>query len=572
MADIFISYSRKDSEHATALAERLRAGSASVWLDTASLTAAETWSAEIVAAIKECSTFILLLSPDSVASRNVIKEVSLASERAKQIVPIILSPCELGNAMEYALAGLQQVAITNVEAFERLIAKLIGGASPAAAQPTAEPANQQIRIAIVPFEDQSAAHDNEWFADGLTDELISTLNRLDALFVLDRQSSKGYKSTTLSAKQIARELQVRYIISGAVRKAGDKLRIQATLIDGLNGQSLWDERFSGTMDDIFEIQEKTALDICAGLKLTLTPEEELLLEEKLTNSSEAYRLYLQALAEYPQDFTRMGSIELALKAVLIDPNFIPAHYLLSIFYSNRYKLSNRQEEHWLELSKQEIDKIKAIDPESYFNYGPLANYYLNIGQNERALEMAQKAAEMQPKRRSSYTVLGFIQDSLGMQKESVETYKQVIEIDPTELISYSKIIIYAYQTGDSSASEHYWSKAEHFYELALARNGEQTSLLNQYLVTAEFAEQHKAAVAIAEKLVTKTDLRPTAFYDIAWAFYKGGQLERAAQYLRLYIETGITSFDEDDVTGFAELAGTPEYQAILDDVSAAAAS
>src|SRR5688572_27489636 len=100
MNNIFISYSRKDSRVAISLAERLRSYGATVWMDTASLAAAETWSAEIVTAIEECSIFIILLSADSASSHNVTKELSLASESKKRILPIELYPCELNQAMK----------------------------------------------------------------------------------------------------------------------------------------------------------------------------------------------------------------------------------------------------------------------------------------------------------------------------------------------------------------------------------------------------------------------------------------------------------------------------------------
>jgi len=296
MADIFISYSRRDSEQALSLAERLRASGASVWMDTAVLSAAETWSAEIVNAIESCSHFILLLSNDSVASINVTKEVSLASEAKKTIVPIEIHHCDLNAAMKYALAGLQKVSLSDEIALARAFEKLgISGTdfSPSNISMTPERTEVRsttLRIAVLPFEDQSPAHDNEWFSDGLTDELISTLGKLDQLFVVDSQSSRIYKGAKLATKEIASQLNVRYIVRGAVRKAGDKIRIQATLIEAANGTTLWDEKFNGTMEDIFEIQEKTALDIAEGLKLKLTKEELEEIEERGTENVEAYRL------------------------------------------------------------------------------------------------------------------------------------------------------------------------------------------------------------------------------------------------------------------------------------------
>jgi len=185
MADIFISYSRRDSEQALSLAERLRASGANVWMDTAALAAAETWSAEIVNAIERCSHFFLLLSEDSVTSKNVTKEVALASEKDKIIVPIELSTCTLNSAMQYALAGLQKVSIVDEVALVRAIEKLgIGNADipsassrPSELQGNGQDARATLRIAILPFADQSPAHYNEWFSVCLDAELINNVKK-----------------------------------------------------------------------------------------------------------------------------------------------------------------------------------------------------------------------------------------------------------------------------------------------------------------------------------------------------------------------------------------------------------
>ncbi|HEY6172454.1 MAG TPA: hypothetical protein VIX80_09370, partial [Candidatus Kapabacteria bacterium] len=396
-----------------------------------------------------------------------------------------------------------------------------------------------------------------------TDELISTLNKLDALFVLDRKSSKIYKDAKMTIKQIAHELNVRYIVTGAVRKAGDKLRIQASLIEAANGVTLWDEKFNGTMDDIFEIQEKTALDICEGLKLKLTPEEELLLEEKLTNSPEVYQLYLRALATNAQDPRRTDGIELCLKALAIDPNFIPAHYWLSITYSNQYRFSSMENKHWLELSKEEIQKIMEIDPKHYFSYGPRANYYLNIGEKELALEMALNAVELQPKRRSSHGVLGFIQGELGYKQESIESFKKALELDPSDTRFLITIMAHAFHSGDSDTLEKYWAKAEQHYEHELAREPDNALLLSSFLLASQFAGRHDIGEAIADRLLARPNVTAEMYYTIAGTFCKVGRVEEAVKCIRLYIDSGEAAFDAIDPEWFAALEGTSEYRFIL---------
>ena len=205
MSDIFISYSSKDKEKADQLSELLASAGFSVWIDRQRIDVATSWSKEIADALEECTTFIILISPRSIASVNVAKELSIAAKLGKRIVPVRLERVDLKGEFLYHLTSLQHVDHTNVEG----ILRGLGGGTDAAKTQRAGPiiideaVTNTIRIAVLPFEDQSPDQDHGWFSDGLTDELITTLNKLDALFVLDRRSSQVYKQSKLTVKQIA---------------------------------------------------------------------------------------------------------------------------------------------------------------------------------------------------------------------------------------------------------------------------------------------------------------------------------------------------------------------------------
>ncbi|MBS1903823.1 MAG: TIR domain-containing protein [Bacteroidetes bacterium] len=570
MADIFISYSRKDSEQALALADRLRSSGADVWMDTASLTAAETWSAEIVSAIRSCHTFIVMLSPNSVTSKNVVKEVGLASERDKRIIPIVLEPCVLSDAMQYALAGIHHVKINDRDALDRALSKIGLVATTPVAEAPSDPVSafpdNLIRIAVLPFDDQSPAHDHEWFSDGLTDELILTLNKLDALFVLDRKSSQLYKDARISVKQIAAELNVRYIISGAVRKAGQNIRVQVSLIEATSGVTLWDEKFSGTMDDIFEIQERTAFDIAEGLKLKLTPAEMLLLEEKTTTSSEAYRLLLQAREKNNSFADSAGAIEDLKHAIRIDPGFLPAYAILSVAYANEYRSSNRTNATLLDLSKRAMDEIRQIDPNSPFYYGPCANYYLNIGERELALDMANKLVELRPKQFVSYAILGFMQDSLGNYREAMRAFQRAIELDPATATNYVKLATAAFRLGEMDAIEWCWEKGRPLYERLIAAHPERMWAKLEYLFLSLFAGYVDIAVEMAESIERLPDLPLETHTQLAAVWMANGQIERGTKALQYAIDGGYVAFEGMDRRLYRAIEGTPLYQFVLDHI------
>lgn len=570
MSDIFISYSTLDRHHALTLVEQLRVAGHSVWIDQQGIGAATSWSNEIAEALDNCKAFILLMSETSLASKNVMKELALAAEEDKSIIPVELEPVTIPTAFKYHLAGLQRTSINNIDAILRALEKYRGsGQLPMVSDQLDAKSGQDarastIRIAVLPFEDQSPAKDNEWFADGLADELILMLNKIDALFVLDKKSAMVYRDAKLSTRQIARELGVRYVITGGVRKAGDKIRVQATLIDAADGATLWTDKFNGTMDDIFEIQEKTALDICEGLKLILTPEEEMLLEEKLTDSAEVYELYMQARTLGNLSFDWDGAEKLINRIIEIDPKFIPAYYLLSVISSNRYNNSKRQDKAFLERAKESINKIAEIDPKSYFLYSPKANYYLHIGEKELALEMAKKAVESQPKRWSSYAVLAFIHSKLGNTTEAIKAFLQCFEMDPTLLPYYHVMIQECYKIGDQQTIDTIWEKVKREFETRIALYPNDVALKAMYLGCAKHSGKQDIVMSLTNELLTMPELTANAYYEISSVYAIIGENEKALAYLRKAIDLGEKDFTENDKRWFMPLKDTVEYQYILD--------
>src|SRR5215467_13357928 len=200
----------------------------------------------------------------------------------------------------------------------------------AISQPQVLPPSDRPSIAVLPFQNMSGDPEQEYFADGMAEDIITALSRLPWLFVIARNSSFTYKSRAVDVKQVARELGVRYVLEGSVRKAGNRVRIAGQLIDTITGAHIWADRFDGAIDDIFELQDQVASNVVGAIEPRLRQSEIERARRKPTENLDAWELYLRALAQFHKLTTDSYSeaIRLAGQAVDIDPSYASAASLV----------------------------------------------------------------------------------------------------------------------------------------------------------------------------------------------------------------------------------------------------
>src|SRR5205823_2304635 len=201
-------------------------------------------------------------------------------------------------------------------------------------------------IAALPFANLSGDPEQEYFADGMVEEIITALARIRWLFVIARNSTFAYKGRAVDAKQIGRELGVRYLLEGSVRKGSSRVRITAQLIDATNGVHLWADRFDGSLEEVFELQDKVAISVAGVIEPTLRQAEIERARRKRPDSLDAYDLYLRAL---PHAFTAMPedadkALALLVKAVKLEPDFAVAHAIIAWCYEQQYLRGGLREE------------------------------------------------------------------------------------------------------------------------------------------------------------------------------------------------------------------------------------
>jgi TolB-like protein len=568
MADIFISYSSKDRESALDLVERLRAGGNDVWIDGAELSGALNWSSEIVQAINDCTTFIFLISSNSATSHNCAKEVLLASEKQKNILPIVLEETSLPVIFEYALAGLQRVRFDASEQIDAAVKKLRSGRSALEAMTTwsasIAPDDGKIRLAVLPFDDLSALHDNEWFADGMMDDLIDTLGALEKLRVNPRNDVIYYKGKQPRLDEIAGDLHVQYIVSGSVQKAGEKIRIRVSLSDTKMHEQVWSGKYDGTFDDVFDLQDRTARAITQALKIKLTTKDEHAIDARETDSPAAYELFLRAKDHFFTMHTRAGlerALELYEEVIRIDPNFAAAHAEIMNVCTSLYRNYLRSAE-ILARAAEAGEKIRSIEGESARWHWMMSHFKLWQGKAAEALTHAEQAvATGYP---LGYEALGFAHKALGNLFESVRARETFIMFRENETTAHFNLIISLNELGDTTRLREAALRAIPVFERHLRLFPEDYHLAVHFANVLAFAGQEDKALAKGKELLYMDSPDGLSSYNLACLFLHLGDTVHGLEAVCRSIQKGFRNIDvlrrDPDL---APLRGVPKFEALI---------
>ena len=242
-------------------------------------------------------------------------------------------------SLRWPLAAASLVALVIVAGFALWQFPWEPREEPASVEAMAFPLPDRPSIAVLPFTNMSDDPNQEYFADGITEDLITDLTKISGLFVIARNSSFSYKDQQVKVRQVAEELGVRYVLEGSVRRAGDQVRINAQLIDATTGGHVWADRYDGTIEDIFALQDQVTQQIVTALAVSLSDEDEAQQTRHDTDNAEAHDAYLQGWAHYklqtPAAFAE--AIPFFEEAFQLDPNYAQAHAALASLYWDAYQ-------------------------------------------------------------------------------------------------------------------------------------------------------------------------------------------------------------------------------------------
>lgn len=288
-------------------------------------------------------------------------------------------------------------------------------------------------IAVLPFVNRSSSKDDQYFVDGVHDDLLTKLAKIHNMKVISRTSVMEYRNTTKKIPQIAKELGVTNILEGGVQRSGDHIRINAQLIHAATDEHLWAETYDKELNvnNVFSIQTEIAIAIAKAMKATLTPEEKQQIEKPLTDNLIAWDAYIKAQSN---NSSTMEAFEKTLSyykaAIELDPNFAVAHAWLAytkmnIFWFNSSDLSLRSQA-W-----QSIQASRAIDDNTAELYGAeAAYYYWGFRDFNKALQSANKSIELAPNSLTAQEVKGFILRRLGRYEESIKALEHAASLNP----------------------------------------------------------------------------------------------------------------------------------------------
>lgn len=586
MADVFISYAREDAETAGRFATAFRAEGCTVWWDD-DLRSGEVFDESIERALREAKAVVVLWSKASVASRWVRAEATLA-DRNRTLVPVTIEPCErpiifelthttdltrwLGDAGDKSwlqlLADVRR--LIEAQAAPRM------ATAQAAAGPQAQNAETRQKgqcgkpcVAILPFVNMSGDPEQEFFSDGVTEDIITDLGRVSALSVASRNSSFSYKGKTVAPSQIARALGVSHVLEGSVRKSGNRVRITAQLLEGSTDTQVWAERYDRNLTDIFAIQDEISQAIVAALKLKLLPAEKAAIEQRSTTNCEAYELFLMA-----RGFHRKGSerlkpviVRICRKVVEMDPGFAQGWALMSFAEA---ELNQRGVEGYsLEGARRSAERAIEADPKVAEGYAALAEAVTrNISQAESKVvdEALATAFRLDPDCYEALIMAGAISIARREYAKAIPYFERAIEIDP-DAYWPAGMVVQAYEAlGETQATLAAARRSLANCEKLLAEQPDHSGALG-FLVTslADLGDAERARGWAARAVLFDPD-NSRLHYNIACGMARLGDADMAVDLIEPWfdrVSPGWIRWMQQD-NSLDPIRGHPRFAALME--------
>ena len=532
MSRIFVSYAREDVDTARQLADGLAEAGHEVWWDN-HLAGGSRFANEIDQALKDAEAVVVLWSDSSINSAWVLDEAAEGRD-SNRLVPIALGSAKppLGFRQLHTIDLGSSPDRRRSGAFEELlnaIARKCGSeARTETVRPAAESKNsaETVSICILPFANMSGDPEQEYFSDGISEDITTDLSKFSALEVVARNTAFSFKGQNPDVKQVARQLGVSHVLEGSVRKAGGRVRINAQLIDGRTGNHLWADRFDRDLTDIFDIQDEISKSIVGALKVRLLPKEKEAIEGRGTANVDAYSLYLMARQQWVSGgFSYRDShkmiVRLCREATSLDPDYAQAWALMAL------------------------------------SQAALRFWY---GNEEDALPAAERALALNPKLPEAHCVKARYLEDEGLFDQAERQIRIALDLSPASWEANRELASFLYRHARISDAIPFFDKAASMMETDTSSAAMLLSCYQSIGDPEKVREAAQLCVARAERAIAHD---PSHAVELAWgttALAALGERDRARDWARraLIIDPENTSMRYNLACSFSVGLGDPE--------------
>jgi adenylate cyclase len=304
-------------------------------------------------------------------------------------------------------------------------------------------------IAVLPFKNLSGDPEQEYFADGITEDLITDLSKVSGLRVVARNSTFGYKGQSPDLREVGRDLNVRYVLEGSVRKAGGHVRITAQFVDTSTGYHLWAERYDRKLEGVFALQDEVTQKIVTAMSVTLTGQEKEQLARAATNNFEAYDLFLRGQGYYrglTKDDNALAQ-EMYKRAIGLDPTFGRAYGALAVSYAVDFRRGwSTHPAETLDRALELAQKADTLDGSSPQVQWALGYVYMFKKQYQQAIDAVEHAVRIAPNYADGYGMLALINNVVGRPEEAIRLIQKAKTLNPYYTYEYPYNLGRAYYT------------------------------------------------------------------------------------------------------------------------------
>lgn len=538
MSHVFISYARADEPMAMLIADELRGDGFEVWRDD-ELPAHRPYAEVIEERIKGAKAVVVLWSAEAAKSHWVRAEADSARTALTLVQASLDGTVPPMPFNQIQCADLKAWNGERTAAGWRKLVASVAQLAGTAPDPSPRDVTSAVSICVLPFQNMSGDVEQEYFSDGISEDITTDLSKISALEVIARNTAFTFKGQSVNVSDVARKLGVTHVLEGSVRKVGEKVRINAQLIDGKSGGHVWADRFDRDLTDIFTIQDEISKAIVAALKLKLLPAEKKAIEQRGTQSAEAYNLYLLArqywLTGNIGDLRREERVmRICGRAVEIDPYYARAWALLAMAQSNlRYAFRCEVDDGFVAANT-----ALTIDPAIAEAHLPMVRRCEDRGKEAEADARIETALELDPDSWEVNKEAARVRMRQGRLEDARELLEKAISLMEADVHAWARLVTLHHALGNRSAEKIAAENAVQHAEQVLASDPSNGAAMSfGALAHAALGHSERAREWIERALLVDPDNLSMRYnFACTLASYLGDE-EEALRYLERSLAT-----------------------------------